>query len=397
MLIGLLIALLSDCGKEIIQIEREMNLDQITDQIHFIEIILGMEEWLKHGNPTKEQVEFLPDVINDFIDKVNLNGQREGMSTKLIKNHLYFHMSDYIDMGGPPKGWDAASNESHNKIVVKAPAKNTQKRPPSINLQTTERNYENETIKDALQQWNLQISPQNEKKQISNISLLGGATFIIRQNYDSRSGIMNWSERRNRNKPLHPQTILDFCIENVLPISSKDVLHRYTEYKCQTRDMNGVYQNSIFRAHPCFHNDSGQVSGVWYDWALVNIDGEKIPCQIMLFLKINQLKYAIHSFENNNNNNYAVVCQFEEEPKKINDNYSFLVRYGTLRNELNLISCSQIENVCAVVPNVACKTKSSQVAINAIGEHKWFVVSNCLFWLQYFTQEYILEKEINFF
>ena len=77
--------------------------------------------------------------------------------------------------------------------------------------------------------------------------------------------------------------LLDFCIEKVLPISSENVLHGYTEYKCQTKDMNGVYQNNIFRAHPSFHNDSGQVSSVWYDWALVNIDGEKIPCQIMSF------------------------------------------------------------------------------------------------------------------
>ena len=74
-----------------------------------------MEEWLKHGSPTQEQTEKLPEVINDFIDKVNLNGQREGMSTKLIKNHLYFHLTKYIEMWGPPKGWDATSNESNNK------------------------------------------------------------------------------------------------------------------------------------------------------------------------------------------------------------------------------------------------------------------------------------------
>ena len=98
MLIGLLIALLSDCGREIIQIEREMNPNRIADQVQFIEIILGMEEWLKHGSPTQEQTEILPEVINDFIDKVNLNGQREGMSTKLIKNHLYFHLPKYIEL-----------------------------------------------------------------------------------------------------------------------------------------------------------------------------------------------------------------------------------------------------------------------------------------------------------
>ena len=69
------------------QIEKEMNPNRIADQVHFIEIILEIEEWLKHGDPTKAQISNLPDVISNFIVKVNLNGQREGMGNKLIKNH----------------------------------------------------------------------------------------------------------------------------------------------------------------------------------------------------------------------------------------------------------------------------------------------------------------------
>ena len=34
--------------------EQEMDANQITDQVHMIELILGMEEWLKHGNLTKQ-------------------------------------------------------------------------------------------------------------------------------------------------------------------------------------------------------------------------------------------------------------------------------------------------------------------------------------------------------
>ena len=52
-----------------------MNPNQIADKVHFIEIILGMKEWLKHVHPTKEQIEQLPDLINNFIEKFNLNGQ----------------------------------------------------------------------------------------------------------------------------------------------------------------------------------------------------------------------------------------------------------------------------------------------------------------------------------
>ena len=88
--IGLLVALLSNCGREIIITECKMNSNRIFNQVHMIEIILGMEEWLKHGDSTRNQIECLSDVFDDFVHKINLNGQREGMGTKLIKNHLYF-------------------------------------------------------------------------------------------------------------------------------------------------------------------------------------------------------------------------------------------------------------------------------------------------------------------
>ena len=61
--IGLLVALLSDCGREIIITECKINLNRIFDQVHMIEIILGMEEWLKHGDPTRNQIEYLSDVL----------------------------------------------------------------------------------------------------------------------------------------------------------------------------------------------------------------------------------------------------------------------------------------------------------------------------------------------
>ena len=53
MLLGLLIALLSDSGREILLMDRGMDTNRIADQVHMIELILGMEEWLKHGDPTK--------------------------------------------------------------------------------------------------------------------------------------------------------------------------------------------------------------------------------------------------------------------------------------------------------------------------------------------------------
>ena len=124
MLLGLLVALVSDRGKEILFTEREMDENRIIDQVHMIELILGMEEWLKKGQPTRAQLTSLPAAIDDFIEKINFNCQRSGMGTMLIKNHLYFHLPKYIEMWGPPKGWNSAPNESHHKTEVKAPSTN---------------------------------------------------------------------------------------------------------------------------------------------------------------------------------------------------------------------------------------------------------------------------------
>ena len=64
------------------------------------------------------------------------------MGTKLIKNHLYFHLKMYIEMWGPLLGWDASENKSNGKTEVKGPANNTQKRPDTIMYQTSIRYHE---------------------------------------------------------------------------------------------------------------------------------------------------------------------------------------------------------------------------------------------------------------
>ena len=71
MLLSLLLAILSDRGREIMLVEKEIHTTRIEDQVHIIELILGMEEWLKAGSHTYEEVKHLPNAIDDFITKIN--------------------------------------------------------------------------------------------------------------------------------------------------------------------------------------------------------------------------------------------------------------------------------------------------------------------------------------
>ena len=62
--IDLLLAIVSDRGREILLHERKMILNRIVDQVQAIKLILGMEEWMKTGNPTLEELKCLPTRYN---------------------------------------------------------------------------------------------------------------------------------------------------------------------------------------------------------------------------------------------------------------------------------------------------------------------------------------------
>ena len=47
MLLSLLLAVISDRGREIMLNERKITESRIEDQVQMIELILGMEEWMK--------------------------------------------------------------------------------------------------------------------------------------------------------------------------------------------------------------------------------------------------------------------------------------------------------------------------------------------------------------
>ena len=71
MILSLLLEIISDRGIEIMLNERKMSKYRIEDQVNMVDLILGMEEWMKAGSPSYEDVKFLPKDIDDFITKIN--------------------------------------------------------------------------------------------------------------------------------------------------------------------------------------------------------------------------------------------------------------------------------------------------------------------------------------
>ena len=70
-------AIASDRGREIILLhERGMINNRIEDQVQAIKLILRMEEWMKIGNPTLEELNCLPDANrwngNKIVEKKHI-------------------------------------------------------------------------------------------------------------------------------------------------------------------------------------------------------------------------------------------------------------------------------------------------------------------------------------
>ena len=71
-ILNLLIAIVSDGGREILFDERSMMKEHIQNEVLMFELLLGMKEWLKSGVYTYEEIEKLLMAINKFIDVINI-------------------------------------------------------------------------------------------------------------------------------------------------------------------------------------------------------------------------------------------------------------------------------------------------------------------------------------
>ena len=394
MLLSLLLAILSDRGREIMLVEKEICTTRIEDQVHMIELILGMEEWLKAGSHTYEEVKHLPNAIDDFITKINHCCQREGMGTKLIKNHLYFHIPKYIELWGPPKGWDSAPNESHHKTELKAPSKNTQQIPSTLIRQTAKRHCEVRLVHRSRSHFKLDVNLESNSGGAHRKSGAKGSKFEVKLDEDN-SPTMVWNEqRRRKGRAFHPEVVLTFCCEKILPIVKSTSIYGFTEYKRKNPDPQTDY---LFRSHPSYRATTGQNNAVWYDWALFNVNDKHLPCQIMCLLDIGDLvesdvDHQIQGYGIEGNCLHAVVRCFKTEPRVIRDGlggatYSELVTWGKLHEKLFLFPCNNIISDVAVVQNRTYHKESTNSHVVAMpAKEGWFVVKNRNEWHLNFRQ-----------
>ena len=371
-LLGLLLALVSEKGRHTLTKNAHATNGSINKLVHTIELILFMEEFLKKGKIKKTKLGALKKFVYHFIKQINNNCQRDGMSTKLIKNHLFFHLVQYIELWGCPRNWDSAASESHHKTEIKAPSQNTQNNASTFIAQTGKRQLEKKILDRLQPVGTAMLSPRTIKP-------VSGSFFVISRDVENNP-TMSWCRKENKNKPHHPQVVLQFICTQLIPHgdTSTRVLG-FTEHTRRCRNSDEIHR---FRCHPCYRSESGQVTDCWYDWSQVTFLNEDtnekydVPCQILCFLDLKENDSLSFSPEPDGGP-YAIIRSFRQAPKKVQNSTSMILLEGTVYDDLLLVPCDSIADTVAVVQHKTVPETNN----------RFFVVQNRTAWLATFFDQ----------
>ena len=352
----------------------------ITERIYALELVLGMEEFLKYSG-TRKQINQTEKMFVHFVNILNTTLKRvEGAGNLLIKIHMLLHYAEYIRLFGPPSGFDSAPSESNHKTEVKAPAKRTQLNKATLIKQTCDRHLEYRRI-DRLHR-EFPMFKEKPKQKPGPDGLAAGSRFTLGKG--DEGPFMKWVNSKNKKVPPVPPEVLQFICDEVLqtvePVRS---IEGFTEHH---RYDPGYDQKYFFRAHPCYRSEIGQTSNVWYDWAIFDVrignkPRQKYPCRIMCFLSLKGpfTGAEVRGFELKDKGLYAVVQAFLD--RDCGTQVNAFVKKGVLRSGLYLFPCNSIHGEVAVVPNK--------------GTNEYFVLANRNEWLESFRERMLKFENTN--
>ena len=388
-LLCVLLSLLSDRGRQICIEERTMANEWIENQVYILELILMVEIWLKKDDFPREQVmdpHRLSKAIGLYMDRLAVICPRGGMGTLLIKNHLMFHLPEYIIRWGPPNGWDSSTLERSHKNQAKRPAMLTQQHPETFLKQLAGRYSDLRLVKRFRDFFSIdklmdpkEVCPYNDVDIHLDVHVAGdaalpktsGSPFTIGIDTNGRAGV-KWKKRPGRQ--THVQYVQDVVAEVVLSNIAQNlepIVTGFTEYKVELHA-----QPQIFRAHPSYRSTSRQQRDVWYDWAMFDLakqgcGSKPIPGQILMFIHVpmlhDEVKYqGVRLLDNCP---HAVVRLFTQAPTdafrsgQISNGrvvpYSSIVKFGRTHHHLTIIPCPYIVGTAIVIPNIEMKKPNS--------------------------------------
>ena len=416
-LLDLLLAMVSDRGRQILGYERTLDARFVGDQVVMFELCLGLQQWMKKTSFTRNEVNRVPDTMAYIIRFQETVSKRGGMGSLLVKNHLFFHLADYLRTWGPFRQMNSGPSESHHKTEVKAPSMNTQRRPSTFIQQTCKRYTEVRVIRKACQE--LRISDEqiigNQPPTLHQTIPVTGARYSV--GLFNSIPTMRWDSKTHKHRATILPAVIQIVCDEILPLmhvvpGEEACVPCFTEYK----SLNGSPKPDIWRAHPSYRAKEGTPKDVWYDWAWFEIeDGICLPCQIMCFMDLSTLPVTPDSspmpsyrgYLIETPTHYAVVRKFKSESIEVE--YSMLVEWGDLEDGFFIFPLYAIRGTVCVVPNIpmlsweesrGAKKKRDQSEIRreqyvSVPLGGYFVVRGQQEWEETFTEEVVLNAEVD--
>ena len=386
-LLTFLLALTSDAGRNTLVKAAQLSTEVVNSQAKMIELVLGMNRFLSNRSVPKLAHKKLHLSIAHFINSINTNLHRsKGFGTNLIKFHLYFHLPKYIEMWGPPCGWDSSFNESHHKTEVKAPSKNVRLKRTTFIKHNVTRLVERKTLQLASAVYGIntvhQNSPETALKKIDD-GMHGALFSLFLGGDDHNTPTMLWNRSNCRQRPTHPSNVVRFVCDHVLKDDPQKTITGFTEHHRKDKQSN---RSCIFRAHLSHQSVAGQSNHVWHDWAKFNICDKTTPCQIMCFLNITNLINTPRSVMGYGIDSPGLFCVVRElsMTKQLMDSSISIISCGELKEGFLLLSCDCIVSDVCVVPNYKLSKIPSKPVNKIIIENQFFVVGNQSEWLETF-------------
>ncbi len=308
MLFVLVVTMVADNGHPIWKMvfpEGEENI-QFQNWLNLFEMLLVFDAWT-HGSefwqrPHGDQKISVGERnalsgIRKMLHQVKTVAPRnEKQGWKIPKFHEILHLPWAIRQWGSPMNFDAGHCESHHKTNCKKPANTAQKRRMYYEKQVGLRYVEMLVVERANELIN--GSKQNacdQNDDIANVDEVNGvqenvkrASYYVVSKNENNVIFVEWlknnapgTKESSANGKLsidyvHPG-LSKWLIENLSQNYNDGMVVCLTEYS---------RNDTLFRAHPCYKNESP-----WYDWVNIPFEmanGElvKFPCKILCFVMV---------------------------------------------------------------------------------------------------------------
>ena len=290
---------------------------------------------IHHDSPAQSRIRRYLTDYKSLVERTHGNG------LKIPKFHQNLHYTEQILKDGSLLNIDGGRPESHNKSIIKQPAKTTQKNQKNITSQIA-RNYHESLVLRSSTEMMKKSSLRNDAEEEEGEdldSLYKGSQFELRfdceeySDTESYSIEIKWKGTRVKDSL---NSHLCKCVAGRLFVHKGEggCLHKDSVVKGYT-EFN--HQGTTYRAHPCFRGVKS-----WHDWAMIkwNDMDEGIPARILMFLDISDCNLMSPE-------EHRDMCEELEEDNEFSDDVNHAYYY--LTNEKWIIVQSAISE--SEIPN----------------------------------------------